>query len=89
MAHHCPNCSDYCHCGGDIDDIVFDEVASCSHCSDRLNDDEYDEEYLEKQAEADYAVANPMEDFNYPTKEELAIEQMERYFKECKNILKQ
>jgi len=43
MAHECPDCGMRCHCGGDIDDIVFDDnkysngylgkmVKPCPHC---------------------------------------------------------
>lgn len=46
MAHSCPDCSQTCHCGGDIDDIDFGddtpEAMRCTHCRDR--DDEPDDE---------------------------------------------
>lgn len=35
MAHNCPNCGLRCHCGGDIDDLVFtdsEREAFCDHC---------------------------------------------------------
>ncbi len=38
MAHSCPVCSCLCHCGGDIDDIEFDdtpEAMACTCCDDR------------------------------------------------------
>lgn len=35
MAHACPDCGLLCHCGGDIDDILWSEGSpeseSCSH----------------------------------------------------------
>lgn len=37
MAHNCPNCEYPCHCGGDIDDIFFEdsrEAVLCIHCDD-------------------------------------------------------
>jgi hypothetical protein len=37
MAHSCPNCGQACYCGGDIDDIVFEEsefTAGCTCCPD-------------------------------------------------------
>jgi hypothetical protein len=49
MAHNCPECSLLCHCGGDIDDLVFEGTkyeAQCVHCDDeddRSLDDEWDE----------------------------------------------
>ncbi len=41
MAHECPECGMTCHCGGDIDDIVFSgtpEELSCTCCD--CEDDE-------------------------------------------------
>jgi hypothetical protein len=35
MAHECPDCYQWCHCGGDIDDMFMsgtDEEAACGHC---------------------------------------------------------
>lgn len=32
MAHTCPECGDYCTCGGDWDDIDFGESLDCRHC---------------------------------------------------------
>jgi hypothetical protein len=35
MAHRCFECGSRCHCGGDIDDIVFDDspfAYRCTHC---------------------------------------------------------
>ena len=43
MAHECPECGMKCHCGGDIDDIVFHdtpEEAMCSHCDYEDVDDD-------------------------------------------------
>lgn len=37
MAHECPICCSRCHCGGDIDDILFESLkyeALCEHCPD-------------------------------------------------------
>jgi len=34
MAHTCPDCGVTCHCGGDIDDLIFDhgpEQGRCTH----------------------------------------------------------
>lgn len=44
MAHSCPICDSYCHCGGDIDDIQLDGTEhqnSCNHCDD-LDDEDWD-----------------------------------------------
>ena len=52
MAHSCPDCGAACHCGGDIDDIFFedgDEEALCAHCADAGDfdhDSENDESVL-------------------------------------------
>jgi C4-type Zn-finger protein len=35
MAHSCPTCGSACYCGGDIDDIFFEnseEEMRCIHC---------------------------------------------------------
>lgn len=32
MAHECPECGEWCHCGGDIDDILFDDIESYVKC---------------------------------------------------------
>jgi hypothetical protein len=35
MAHSCPDCGSACYCGGDIDDIFFEnseEEMGCIHC---------------------------------------------------------
>uniref|UniRef100_A0A6H2A486 Uncharacterized protein n=1 Tax=viral metagenome TaxID=1070528 RepID=A0A6H2A486_9ZZZZ len=35
MGHHCPECYAQCHCGGDIDDLMFDDTEDalrCTHC---------------------------------------------------------
>lgn len=43
MAHECPECGLRCHCGGDIDDLVFAgskaEIA-CVHCDHNYEDDD-------------------------------------------------
>lgn len=39
MAHNCPECDCICHCGGDIDDLVFERNAHCSHCDDVEDED--------------------------------------------------
>lgn len=41
MAHECPNCGINCHCGGDIDDICFDQPTHyCTHCEGDEEDEE-------------------------------------------------
>jgi len=50
MAHSCPECDAVCHCGGDIDDIIFEEgSATCTHCDDCEENDSYfeDDDYYE------------------------------------------
>lgn len=33
MAHYCPECSMICHCNGDIEDLLFDDIdRACDHC---------------------------------------------------------
>ena len=35
MAHSCPDCGQACYCGGDIDDIFFEDTVAeinCAHC---------------------------------------------------------
>jgi hypothetical protein len=35
MAHECPECGQWCHCGGDIDDCGFntpEDQFACTHC---------------------------------------------------------
>lgn len=53
MGHHCPKCALRCHCGGDIDDLIFDDntyANQCEHCPevdddiDCFEDDFYDPE---------------------------------------------
>jgi hypothetical protein len=49
MAHTCPKCGLICHCGGDIDDLVFGEDPCCEHCDTEdewmsLNYDEDEED---------------------------------------------
>lgn len=51
MAHTCPYCGQICHCGGDIDDLVFDRETYCSHCNDDEDDDfpnDLDDEEVER-----------------------------------------
>lgn len=40
MAHSCPICSSGCHCGGDIDDIYFEDTPEQANCRCCNNDDE-------------------------------------------------
>lgn len=47
MAHSCPECYQTCYCGGDIDDIIFedtDEELLCGHCDDVPFFDDYSED---------------------------------------------
>lgn len=42
MAHSCPECGQTCYCGGDIDDICFEntkEERNCRHWKECANDD--------------------------------------------------
>lgn len=42
MAHECPDCFQVCHCGGDIDDIIFSDTKEelhCSHCPEEDDED--------------------------------------------------
>lgn len=49
MAHSCPECGCACYCGGDIDDICFDEAPSgCSCCLGSDFDEDEDYEYDER-----------------------------------------
>jgi hypothetical protein len=35
VAHSCPDCGEACYCGGDIDDLFFEdseEAIRCAHC---------------------------------------------------------
>lgn len=32
MAHTCPVCGNHCHCGGDIDDLIFNDTAEQDCC---------------------------------------------------------
>lgn len=39
MAHKCDECGDTCYCGGDIDDIVFEDsdfTSRCNHCEGKF-----------------------------------------------------
>jgi hypothetical protein len=33
MAHSCHLCGHFCHCGGDIDDLVFDDSPAAGRCT--------------------------------------------------------
>ena len=47
MAHECPECGQWCHCGGDIDDCGFnfaEDQAACKHCPPDQDHDEMDED---------------------------------------------
>lgn len=47
MAHECPECGMLCHCGGDIDDLVFTSTRyelMCKHCDDKDEKPEDSEE---------------------------------------------
>ena len=47
MAHECPECGQWCHCGGDIDDCGHnfpDDQVACTHCLTDGERDEMDEE---------------------------------------------
>ena len=49
--HYCPECGVSCHCGGDIDDIPFDdseEELLCDHCPPGGNLNADDEEIQER-----------------------------------------
>jgi hypothetical protein len=57
MAHSCPECGSICYCGGDIDDICFDDTDEqnrCTHCPlDGWDDDEpLDDSFDEDEPEA-------------------------------------
>lgn len=49
MAHECPECGHYCHCNGDIDDILMESDKYCSCCENDFDDDyqDIDDDYLE------------------------------------------
>ena len=43
MAHSCPECNSACHCGGDVDDVLFEDeehIQGCTHCADLPIDDD-------------------------------------------------
>jgi hypothetical protein len=44
MAHTCPTCGCQCHCGGDIDDINFGELFTCTCCEDEC-EGEYEDDW--------------------------------------------
>ena len=33
MSHECPECGQTCHCGGDVDDCLFNESDEAIHCT--------------------------------------------------------
>lgn len=46
MAHNCPECYSACYCGGDIDDIFFENTAyetGCTHCPINGRDEDDDD----------------------------------------------
>jgi hypothetical protein len=48
MAHECPDCGCSCHCGGDIDDILFLDskyAVTCTCCAVFENEEEYYDDY--------------------------------------------
>lgn len=48
MAHNCPVCYCRCHCGGDIDDIVFNDTkyeCHCTCCESASDIDDYEDDY--------------------------------------------
>lgn len=47
MAHTCPECGLICHCGGDIDDIIFGTEIYCSHCWPEDDDEDDSDEDLD------------------------------------------
>lgn len=57
MAHECPVCGQWCHCGGDIDDCGNNfplDQANCTHCPDPWDDDlERRDEYMDDEYCAD------------------------------------
>lgn len=47
MAHSCPVCGGICHCGGDIDDICFDETEEMDDCTCCAGaEDDWDDELI-------------------------------------------
>lgn len=44
MAHSCPECNEICYCGGDIDDILLEDIDAeirCTHlCTNSAGDDD-------------------------------------------------
>lgn len=50
MAHSCPDCGQACYCGGDIDDLFFEdseEAIRCNHCPLDYPTDDDDEEFAD------------------------------------------
>jgi hypothetical protein len=48
--HECPTCGMFCHCSGDIDDILIPDSqaeANCICCPDDAQDDEDDDEWFD------------------------------------------
>lgn len=57
MAHSCPDCDEACYCGGDIDDIFFDDIdaeLNCTHCSGKVADEESYNDF-----DDDFGLAGP------------------------------
>ena len=64
MAHSCPICDQYCHCGGDIDDIQLDgteEQMNCCHCDDEWEEG-WDEEDIWIEEESTHTYQQPEDD---------------------------
>lgn len=57
MAHTCPHCGQYCHCGGDIDDICFGEKLTCTCC---YGDDEEDDDFYDDWDDNDHPLNPPI-----------------------------
>jgi hypothetical protein len=58
MAHICPKCGAKCHCGKDIDDLIFDEGSfGCYHCDNE--DDEDDDDFLDDWDDDDHLLNPP------------------------------
>ena len=47
MAHSCPDCGYTCYCGGDLDDILWQEGSEqkigCTHCLHEDREDDWDD----------------------------------------------
>lgn len=45
--HECPDCGSFCHCGGDIDDMLLESSIfenHCVHCDTECDEDYFDGE---------------------------------------------